>query len=350
MNHHLFSRIIFVALAALVLNCSNKKQPAETEKPNILWIYLEDTSPLLSCYGSKLNPTPHIDRLAEQGIRFTRAFMPAPVCSATRSGIITGTMPTTFGLHNHHSSRTESSAIYLPDSVKTIPELFRKQGYFTLNNGKDDYNFMYDRRDLYSQDYEMHPFYGKRGARVDLASLKGREPFFVQIQLSGGKEIFSSGFKDNVEEPADREKIVLPPYLQPTYMDVDGVEFVKVMKELYRNNELDSIQARFVSDYRPAEELYDLNEDPHEINNLAGDPEYADLLQKHRGILDNWIKETRDQGQYPEKEEGLRLMLGIWGKHANNPEYDPLREKYPNLEDSLWELKSAGWEKPAGQY
>jgi len=135
------------------------------------------------------------------------------------------------------------------------------------------------------------------------------------------------------------------PYSQLTYMDVDGVEFVQVMKQLHEEGNLDSIQDRFMSDYRPAEELYDIKNDPFEINNLAENPAYGKTLQKYAAILDSWIDNTDDQGQYPEREEDLKLMLGIWGKNAINPEFDNLRVKYPDLEGSLWESKNQGWKK-----
>ena len=503
----LYFRSAFLILisACLFALWSCQLEPEEKTKPNILWIFLEDTSPLISCYGTSLISTPNINNLAENGMLFENAIMPAPVCSASRSSIITGMMSTSLGLHNHHSSRTEESAIFLPDSIKTIPEIFRENGYFTFNNGKDDYNFSYERRDLYDQDYSFHPLYGKSGARLEISKLKDKTPFFGQIQLYGGKEIFSSSFKEKIISPVDRTKIKLPPYLpnhpaiveeyanhldaiqitdkkvgeiigelaqndllnntiiyffsdhgmrltrhkqflydggihvpliiadfrnskaissgsvndelisgidlgtsavalanipipdymegrnifdesiepreyvistrdrcdftidrirsvrskdfkyirnfmtdrpysQPTYMDVDGVEFVKVMKQLHTENKLDSIQDLFMSNIRPAEELYDIREDPFEINNLADNPDYAITLKKYVTILDQWISDTDDKGKYPEGEEGLKLMFGIWGKNVDNPEYDPLRVQYPDFEGSLWEFKNQSWE------
>ncbi|MCP4977193.1 MAG: sulfatase-like hydrolase/transferase, partial [Maribacter sp.] len=130
------------------------------------------------------------------------------------------------------------------------------------------------------------------------------------------------------------------PYTQPTYMDVDGIEFVQIMHELHDNNKLNPVQDKFLSDQRPSEELYDIQKDPFELNNLALDPDYKQTLNKYAGILEKWIKETDDKGQYPENEEGLKLMLGIWGKHAVNPEYEPIKKKYPNLAGSLFYLKS----------
>jgi len=80
-------------LTSAVANPSTR--PA-TDRPNILWIAVEDISPFLGCYGHA-NATPNLDRLAKGGVRFARAFMPAPVCSACRSALITGQMQTTLG-------------------------------------------------------------------------------------------------------------------------------------------------------------------------------------------------------------------------------------------------------------
>ena len=498
------AHILFVCSFCLLYACN--QSPQKKEPPNILWIYLEDTSPLLGCYGTALIPTPNIDKLANQGILYTNAIMPAPVCSPSRSSIITGMMSTTLGLHNHHSSRTEAAAIHLPDSIKTLPELFQQGGYFTFNNGKDDYNFHYDRKDLYSQPYKMHPLYGKSGEHLPLATLKDKTPFFGQIQLKGGKEIFAKTFKEKVKSPVDRASIKLPPYLpnhpaiieeyanhldaiqitdervgniieelkannllnntvifffsdhgmrltrhkqflyegglhvpliisdfrkkpvlaagtsndilvsgldlgpsvlglanlpipsfmegqnifdkglrsrefvistrdrcdftidrirsvrtkdfkyirnfmtdrpytQTTYMDVDKVPFVQVTKTLAENNQLTPAQNLFFAQIRPKEELYNLKEDPYELINLAENPIYKTTLTKHAEILNNWIKITDDKGQYPEKEAGLKLMLGIWGDYAINPEYAPLKEKYPDLPGSQFSLKSAKWKR-----
>ena len=256
-----YCKIRIIAFASLLAISACGKIAETTEKPNILWIYLEDTSPIMSCYGSALISTPNIDKLAEQGVLFENAFMHAPVCSAGRSGLITGTYATTFGLHNHHSSRTEESAIYLPEYVKTIPEIFKEAGYFTFNNGKDDYNFNYDRKELYDQEYFFHPLYGKSGERLKISELKDKEPFFGQIQLRGGKEIFSSSFNDNVESPVDRTKIELPPYLpdHPVIVEeyanhIDAIQITdvkvgEIIKELAENELLNNTIVFFFSDH-----------------------------------------------------------------------------------------------------
>src|SRR5438128_11743797 len=67
------------------------------EKPNILWISIEDTSPKLGCYGDKYAVTPNLDRLASEGCRYTHCFTHAGVCAPSRSGIITGMYPSSMG-------------------------------------------------------------------------------------------------------------------------------------------------------------------------------------------------------------------------------------------------------------
>ena len=119
------------------------------------------------------------------------------------------------------------------------------------------------------------------------------------------------------------------------------------MRQLHADGELNAAQARFFSDERPAEELYDLERDPFELTNLVNDPAYEDTRAEYATILDDWIIQTDDKGQYPENVEGLKLMLGIWGDHASNPEYAPLRQQFEGLSGSQVGLKSAGW-TPAG--
>jgi arylsulfatase A-like enzyme len=75
-----------------------------------------------------------------------------------------------------------------------------------------------------------------------------------------------------------------------------------VMKRLYAEGKLTPEQAHFMAPRRPAEELYDLAADPHEVRDLAGKSEHRATLEKLRGILGRWIRETGDQGAIPEKK------------------------------------------------
>lgn len=150
------------------------------ERPNILWLYLEDTSPWTSCYGHPANQgqTPHIDSLAARGILFERAYAPAPVCSPCRSAVITGANQIRSGSHEHRSSRVPGGEIQLPEGWKLLPQLLKDSGYYTFNAGKTDYNFVWDEKAAYD-------FNGKAAKRPWKAA-QGK-PFFGQIQMAGGK-------------------------------------------------------------------------------------------------------------------------------------------------------------------
>lgn len=169
-----------------------------TQKPNILWIYLEDTSPYFSCYGDQYNKdaTPNVDKLAEEGVLFERCYTPAPVCSSTRSALIIGAMQTTTGTHHHRSFRGTKDLLNkyeLPEKYKTLPELFREAGYHTFNRGKDDYNFTYDRHKLYSSgtspkyQYPENGWQGLVGSGSWNDHTDKDQPWFGQIQMRGGK-------------------------------------------------------------------------------------------------------------------------------------------------------------------
>ena len=104
------------------------------------------------CYGDNTVPTPHLDALAKRGTRFDRAYMPAGVCSATRSAIALGAMQTSLGVHNHRSSRRRvpGEVNILPEGVKTVYQLMREAGYYVYSSkGKNDFNFIFDYKDMY---------------------------------------------------------------------------------------------------------------------------------------------------------------------------------------------------------
>jgi len=178
----------------------NSHQPSlkvGPKQPNILWIYVEDTNDWMSCYGDTVVKTPNIDQLASDGIRFDRAYMTAGVCSPTRSANITSMYQTSIGAHEHYSSFSEwrgnKMEHWEPNhlGVKTIPEIFQAAGYYTFNDGKFHYNFVYDEDDLYDHVHAPMGFHvGKEGTAW--AECPVDQPFFGQIQLKGGKNLGNS--------------------------------------------------------------------------------------------------------------------------------------------------------------
>lgn len=124
--------------------------------PNILWITVEDMSPRLGCYGDDTVPTPNVDRLASEGVRFTRAFGTYGVCAPNRHTIITGMYPNTTGAMAMRtwkrtgalSEITDPELLAIPTyeatpppEVKCFTEYLRAAGYYCTNNSKTDYQF-----------------------------------------------------------------------------------------------------------------------------------------------------------------------------------------------------------------
>lgn len=175
---------------------------AETPaKPNILWLVAEDFGPHLGCYGTKQVVTPNLDRLAADGMRYSRFFTTAPVCSPSRSAWMTGMFQTTIGAHNHRSHRDGSNP--LPDGVRLLTDWLRDAGYFTANlrtlprefgfkgSGKTDWNFSYSGKPFDSDDWR---------------DLKSHQPFYAQINFHETHRVF------NGEKRADRAALEIPPY------------------------------------------------------------------------------------------------------------------------------------------
>jgi arylsulfatase A-like enzyme len=171
---------VFRTLSLLAVGLLAPATGAAETRPNIVWIIVDDMSAHFSCYGEKTIRTPHVDQLAADGTRFSRAFVTAPVCSPCRSALITGCYQTTIGAHHHRSGRGELK-ITLPGGVVPVPVLFQRAGYYTCIGGfgakdgklgKTDYNFEWDAK-MYDGN--------------DWAGRKPGQPFFMQVQLHGGK-------------------------------------------------------------------------------------------------------------------------------------------------------------------
>lgn len=102
-------------------------------RPNIVLILLDDLGWAdLGCYGSTFHETPNIDRLAEQGVRFTDAYSASPVCAPTRAAIMTGKNPTRLGL----DKMLPPDRNHLPLEEVTIAETLKEAGYATCFIGK----------------------------------------------------------------------------------------------------------------------------------------------------------------------------------------------------------------------
>ena len=226
-------------------------------RPNIVWIIVEDMSCDFGYQGQSLVHTPNVDQLAKEGVIFGNAYVTGPVCSASRSALITGMYQTTIGAHHHRSSRGEVK-LDLPSHVQLLPELFKKAGYCTCNTdhnyerfGKTDYNFEYNSKALYDG--------------PDWSSRAPGQPFFAQIQLRGGKLRNVSQWYEEVASGLDTlvvpDQVTLPPYYpdDPVFRNdwaeyLNSVQYTdtevgRVLQRLKEEGLLDNTVIFFMTDH-----------------------------------------------------------------------------------------------------
>ena len=123
--------VFLVASFVLAGEPSANGGEVDRERPNILMILVDDLGWAdVGCYGSKFHETPHIDRLAEEGMRFTDAYAASAVCSPTRASILTGKYPSRMGVTRATPQHS------LPLEEVTIAEALKEAGYRTAHFGK----------------------------------------------------------------------------------------------------------------------------------------------------------------------------------------------------------------------
>lgn len=122
---------VAVVVAALATGSTTVNAFAAAERPNVLFILVDDLRPELGCYGQKEVQTPNIDGLSSVGVRFDRAFVQYPVCNPSRASMLTGRYPTTTGVMDNN---TWFGAKH-PEFI-TLPRHFKDNGYASLRTGK----------------------------------------------------------------------------------------------------------------------------------------------------------------------------------------------------------------------
>ena len=101
------------------------------DRPNILFIAVDDLKPAINSFGDKFAKTPNLDRLAARGMRFERAYCNQAVCAPSRNALLAGVRPTTMGIYDLGTNFRKA----IPDAV-TLPQFFKQNGYRSEGIGK----------------------------------------------------------------------------------------------------------------------------------------------------------------------------------------------------------------------
>jgi iduronate 2-sulfatase len=123
---------LIMVMVAMLLSCQSNDLP---ENPNVLFIAIDDLRPELNCYGRSQIVSPNIDALAAEGLLFQQAYCNIPVCGASRASLMTGIRPTFNRFVNYFTWADKDAP-----GIKTLPSLFRENGYHTISNGKIFHN------------------------------------------------------------------------------------------------------------------------------------------------------------------------------------------------------------------
>lgn len=169
-----------------------------------------------------------------------------------------------------------------------------------------------DGRNAGTVEHEMISSIDVSASLLAMAGIEPPEQMQGRAVLTGDSPwrsmIFST--RDRCDETMDRIRCVRTrsmklirnhdperPYLQLNRYKETSYPVLRLMRRLHADGTLSPEASHFMAMERPAEELYDLAADPHEVNNLVDDPAYRDSLQSMRRFLDHWIEESGDMGE-----------------------------------------------------
>jgi N-sulfoglucosamine sulfohydrolase len=188
---------------------STLPRPSGPVRRNVLCIVCEDISPLLGSYGDPVALSPVLDRLAGDGVRFTRMFSSSGVCAPSRAALITGMYASAIGADNMRTSSADSVGLppyeaVPPPAVRPFTESLRAAGYYTTNNAKTDYQFQPPLTAWDESGRDAHWRHRPPGM-----------PFFSVFNIETTHE---SQVWDRADDPVvvPKERVLLPPYYPDT--------------------------------------------------------------------------------------------------------------------------------------
>ena len=130
-KRHKFKKISAIIAIVMLLSLPSLTAAESNTKPNVLFIAIDDLRPELGCYGSDLVKSPNIDRLADMGTLFERAYCQQSVCGPSRVSLLCGQRPDTTKVWSLFTKFRD-----IQPNIVTLPQLFKNNGYHSYRLGK----------------------------------------------------------------------------------------------------------------------------------------------------------------------------------------------------------------------
>lgn len=147
--------LALVTVCTLFISCKKAVQ----QQPNVLFIAVDDLRTELGCYGAQQIKSPNIDRFAEEGVVFNRAYCNIPVCGASRASLLTSILPTKNRFIDYRAKAQED----VPNA-KTLPGIFKEAGYTCISNGK----VFHYQKDAKDKSWSESPWRPSRGSQAHI--------------------------------------------------------------------------------------------------------------------------------------------------------------------------------------
>ena len=230
---------ICVAIVAGIVPLSSVAQSLGDDRPNFLLIVFEDMSPHIGAYGDKIAQTPVLDAFADEAVLYEKAFTTAGVCAPSRAALAMGVpqqsigaqqMRVSSGVELEDGSRLPYTAVP-PSYVKAYPELLRRVGYYTTNNGKTDYQLALDSYrggpfTIWDDSDAAHPWRGRAEGQPFFAMvniMETHESWTFPLDLDPGAHPMAERLGAQLREALtgrpqvhDPAEVIVPPFLPDT--------------------------------------------------------------------------------------------------------------------------------------
>ncbi len=242
---HKFKPLIYLVILAAFINGCGKDRIHQEERPNIVFILIDDQrNDVISCAGHPVVKTPTVDKLAEEGIRFTNAFITSSICAASRASIFTGLYECK---HNYTFGKDPLTKELITSSY---PYLLKKSGYYTGFVGKfgveieEQDSMLSEMFDYYRPSPRNTPYFEtyEDGSRRHSAEIKGDQAVeFIQNQSLDQPFCLSISFNavhavDDNLTPGNEGHYPYPKAVEQLYENVEMPKPVLSDPEIFENH------------------------------------------------------------------------------------------------------------------